>query len=40
VTIEEVVRILQDITRSDDEVVAVLDHLLRKRVLRPAAQHA
>ena len=40
VTIEEVVRILQDLTRTDDEVVVVLDHLLRKRVIRPIAAEA
>jgi hypothetical protein len=37
VTIEQVVRILQDITHSDEEVVVVLEHLLRtKQVQRQA----
>ena len=41
VTIEQVVRILQDITRSDEEVVAVLEHLLRtKQVQRQAGAPA
>ena len=35
VTIEQVVRILQDITRSDEEVVVVLDHLLRTKQVQP-----
>lgn len=38
VTIEEVVRILQDITRSDEEVVVVLDHLLRTKQVQRQAQ--
>ena len=40
VTIEQVVKILQDITRTDEEVVVVLNHLLRRRVLRPIAAEA
>ena len=41
VTIEQVVRILQDITRSDEEVVVVLEHLLRtKQVQRTAPASA
>jgi hypothetical protein len=37
VTIEQVVRILQDITRSDEEVVVVLDHLLRTKLVQRQA---
>jgi hypothetical protein len=36
-TIQELMQAIQDIARSDEEVVAVFDHMLRTgRVLRPA----
>jgi hypothetical protein len=38
ITLEELVRTLQDLTRSDDEAVAVLAHMLRTgRVVRQGA---
>lgn len=40
-TIEDLVQAIQDIARSDEEVVAVLQHMLRtKRIVRPAVQAA
>jgi hypothetical protein len=40
-TIEDLVHAIQDIARSDEEVVAVLEHMLRtRRIVRPAVQVA
>lgn len=36
VTLEELVRAVQDSTASDEEAVAVMVHLLRTRRVRPA----
>jgi hypothetical protein len=41
VTIEDLVQAIQDIARDDDEVVAVLEHMLRtRRIVRPAIEAA
>jgi hypothetical protein len=40
-TIEDLVRAVQDEARSDEEVVAVLAHILRtRRIVRPALKEA
>jgi len=43
ITIRDLVQALQDCTRSDEEVVAVIEHLMRTRRLRrlrPVPVHA